>query len=112
MEKFKQLQKIKELYSKGENIIQYLKSIGNNELNTIEDILISYDFQAGSYIQGYSNNKEFKESYCNALAKIIDNIGTVQSIIEVGVGEATTLNTLIKNFTINRQKCNLRNNTT
>lgn len=96
MEKFKQLQKIKELYSNGENIIQYLKSIGNNEKNTIEDILISYDFQSGSYIQGFSKNKEYLEKYCSALAKLINEIDNVQSIVEVGVGEATTLNMLIK----------------
>ncbi len=70
MEKFKQLQKIKKLYAKGENIIQYLKSIGNSETNTIEDILISYDFQSGSYIQGLSKNKEYNEKYCKALAKL------------------------------------------
>ena len=98
MEKFKQLQKIKELYAKGDNIIQYLKSIGNNDANTIEDILISYDFQSGSYIQSFSKNQEYNEKYCKALAKIIDKIENVQSIIEVGVGEATTLNTVIKNL--------------
>ena len=96
MEKFRQLTKIKEIYSRGENIIQYLKSIGNNEKNTIEDILISYDFQSGSYIQDFSRNKEYKENYCNALAKLVNEIDNVQSIIEVGVGEATTLNMLIK----------------
>jgi ubiquinone/menaquinone biosynthesis C-methylase UbiE len=96
MEKFKQLQKIKELYSKGENIIQYLKSIGKNEKNTVEDILISYDFQSGSYIQSFSKNKEYIENYCGALAKLINEMNNVQSIIEVGVGEATTLNMLIK----------------
>ncbi len=98
MEKFKHLQKIKELYAKGENIIQYLKSIDNSESNTIEDILISYDFQSGSYIQYLSKNKEYKEKYCRALAKLIDEINNVQSIIEVGVGEATTLSTLIHNL--------------
>ena len=99
MEKFKQLQKIKELYSNGENIIEYLKSISNNKINTIEDIMISYDFQSGSYIKEFSTNKEFKEEYCSALAKLINKIDNVQSIIEVGVGEATTLNTLIYNLT-------------
>lgn len=98
MEKFKQLHKIKELYEKGGNIIQYLKSIGQNEVNTTEDILISYDFQAGSYISAFAQNKAFKETYCQALAAIVDGIDGVQSIMEAGVGEATTLNTLIKNL--------------
>lgn len=96
MEKFKQLAKIKEIYAKGENIIKYLKSISNNQQNSIEDILISYDFQAGSYIKGYSKNPDFKEQYCNSLAQTIDRLGSFDSIVEVGVGEATTLNTVIR----------------
>jgi len=103
MEKYKQLQKIKTLYANGENIIQYLKKIGNNEKNSIEDILISYDFQSGSYIQELSKNKEHNEQYCSALAKLIDNIDNVKSMIEVGVGEATTLNMVI-NFLANKPK--------
>lgn len=98
MKKFKQLQRIKELYSKGENIIQYLKSIGGNERNTIEDILISYDFQAGSYVEGFSKNREYNYKYCKALSLIINKIDNVDSIIEIGVGEATTLATLLENL--------------
>lgn len=96
MEKITQLQKIKELYAKGDNLIQYLKSISGDSTNSIEDILISYDFQSGSYIQNYAKNQEYNEKYCKALARVIDNIADVQSIIEVGVGEATTLSTLIR----------------
>ena len=98
MEKFKHLQKIKEIYSKGENIIKYLKSIGNEKLNSIEDILISYDFQAGSYIQSFAKNPDYNNNYCKALASLIDNLGNFDSIVEVGVGEATTLNTLVRNL--------------
>lgn len=95
MEKFKQLAKIKEIYSKGENIIKYLKGKKANEQNTIEDILISYDFQAGSYIKAFSDDSEFKTTYCHSLASIIDNLGNFNSIMEAGVGEATTLNSLV-----------------
>ncbi len=98
MEKFKHLQKIKEIYERGENIIQYLNRIGNNNLNTVEDILISYDFQSGSYVQSFAKNRELKENYCKTLAKLVDNIENVESIIEIGVGEATTLGTLIKHL--------------
>ncbi len=99
MEKFKQLTKIKEIYANGENIIKYLKNINNNKLNTIEDILISYDFQSGSYIKEFSNTPEYKDKYCTSLANIIDDLGSFDSIIEVGVGEATTLNNLIRKLT-------------
>ena len=101
MDKFRQLKKIKEIFSKGENIIEYLKNIGGNKNNTIEDILISYEFQSGSYTRLFSENLKFKEfvnNYCKALSKIINKIDNVQSIIEIGVGEATTLSQVIKNL--------------
>lgn len=96
MEKFKQLAKIREIYAQGGNIIKYLKGLDQNKRNEIEDILISYDFQAGSYIKGLSSKPEFKDKYCGALAGIINNLGNFDSIIEVGVGEATTLGKVIK----------------
>lgn len=98
MEKFKQLKKIKEVYSRGENMIKYLKRIDDHQQNSIEDILISYDFQSGSYIRSFANNAEYKDNYCKALAEKIEELEHINSIIEVGVGEATTLNYLIKNL--------------
>lgn len=96
MDNFKHLTKTKQIYSKGENIIKYLKNLNANDLNSIEDILISYDFQSGTYIKAFARNPEFKDKYCTSLAYIIDNLADFDSIIEVGVGEATTLNTLIR----------------
>ena len=49
MKKYEILKRIKELYDDGENIIQYLKKLDNSNSNTTEDILISYDIQAGIY---------------------------------------------------------------
>jgi ubiquinone/menaquinone biosynthesis C-methylase UbiE len=98
MEKFKHLKKIKDLYLQGNNIIQYLKSIDNSQSNEVGDILISYDFQAGSYIQGFSKNQISLQKYSKALAKIINDIPAVESLLEVGVGEATTLTSLIRNL--------------
>ncbi len=97
MEKFKQLKKIKEIYDNGDNIIQYLKSIGKENTNSIEDILISYDFQSGTYIKNLFENPELT-NYCNAIAKIIDPIENVRSLMEVGVGEATTLSTVVRSL--------------
>lgn len=82
----------------GGNIIEYLKNINNSERNTVEDILISYDFQAGTYIAGYKKNPEHLNKYCNALAKIINGFRGIDSILEVGVGEATTLHALIRSL--------------
>jgi len=97
MEKFRYIQKVKEVYSNGGNIIDYLKRASNSNVNTVEDIMISYDFQAGTYIKFYYQNKEYYENYCSSLAKVINGLCNFNSIIEIGVGEATTLaNLLVK----------------
>lgn len=90
------LQKIKDIYDKKHNIMHYLREIAGHKDNTIEDILISYDFQSGSYIEGFAKNQEFYNKYSSALAKQIESLGRINSIIEVGVGEAITLGSLIK----------------
>ena len=45
------LARIAEIYNSGGNIIQFLKGLNNQTENNLEDILISYDFQAGTYIK-------------------------------------------------------------
>ncbi len=91
MEKLKILDRIKELYGKGDNIINYLRELNESDENTLEDILISYDFQAGTYSKTAVEKIDIRKAYCKSLAEIIDNLGDYQSIMEVGVGEATTL---------------------
>jgi ubiquinone/menaquinone biosynthesis C-methylase UbiE/uncharacterized protein YbaR (Trm112 family) len=98
MEKIKLIETIKMLYDKGGNIIQYLKDKDGRNYNTIEDILISYDFQAGSYITEFYNNRETKEMYCSAIAGVINSLGKFDSVMEAGVGEATTLAPVLSNL--------------
>ncbi len=85
------LNRIKEIYDNNENVIDYLKKVDNSKENSLEDILISYDFQAGAYTRGYKNNPENKDLYCGYLAEVINDLSEYNSILEVGVGEATTL---------------------
>ena len=98
MNKFKLLQKIKKLYDNGENLIHYLKTLSNSEKNNIEDILISYDFQAGSYIKGYADDKKSNHLFCGHLANIIHSLEPAESILEAGIGESTKLVTLLRNL--------------
>lgn len=91
MKKFDILDRIKELYDRGENIIGYLKSLDKRDKNTIEDILISYDFQAGSYIAVAEEYKDFTEKYTRAIAQEIKKLGDIRSVLEVGVGDGTKL---------------------
>ncbi len=87
--------RVKEIFEKGENIIQYLKNSKRGSLNTIEDILISYDFQSGSYIKFVEENPVYSNDYTNAIEKVISALGSFDVILEAGVGEATTLVNLI-----------------
>jgi uncharacterized protein YbaR (Trm112 family) len=96
MNKLHLLNKIREIYLSGGNIIQYLKQTDGRDYNTIEDILISYDFQSGSYIREIGKNPEFINKYCSSISDIIKSCDLYNSILEVGVGEATTLGTLLK----------------
>ncbi|MBL7840233.1 MAG: class I SAM-dependent methyltransferase [Cyclobacteriaceae bacterium] len=98
MKKFDILDRIKGLYDRGENIIGYLKSQDQRETNTLEDILISYDFQAGSYIAHAENHQEFANAYAKAIASEIKKLGTPKSVLEVGVGEATKLGKVALEF--------------
>ena len=98
MDKSKILLRIGEIYNKGENIIQYLKKLNDKNEVTTEDILISYDFQAGKYIERTNSSKSSKNIYAANIAKVIDELGEINSIMEAGVGEATTLGRVIKNL--------------
>lgn len=99
METYKNLSFLKDLYQKGENIISFLKNKNHASLNSVENILISYDFQAGSYTKNYEKNKEFVQKYANAISETIEKyIDTTESILEVGVGEATVFGNVIKSL--------------
>lgn len=90
--KFGILSRINEIYQSGGNIIQFLKSVNGQSKNSLEDILISYDFQAGSYIDFVKKNPEYMENYSKLIALEFEKLNTkFDSIMEVGVGEATTL---------------------
>lgn len=82
---------IGEIYQSGGNIIEYLRSLDGSRANTVEDIKISYDFQAGSYISSYKKNPGYLESYTEAIAEVFSKLGCFQTCLEVGCGEATTL---------------------
>lgn len=94
MNKLKMLQRIKQLYEKDDvNIIDYLKNLDSNTLNSVEDIMISYDFQAGTYTKRYfsdSTMRAWRDRLTVRIAETIDSLPCGhQSIFEAGVGEAT-----------------------
>lgn len=101
------LNKIKEIYQKDQNIIQYLRGLEGRSDNSVEDIMISYDFQAGTYIENYRKNTSAYQKYCFHLSKVIENLNVApfDTLLEVGVGEGTTLGPLLCSLKKSPRQC-------
>lgn len=89
---------IAELYARGENVMANLRSLSGGSsakgLNTVEDIMISYDFQAGSYIRSYEQDPAYLDRYTTELRNVLGQLGPIETLLEAGCGEATTLSVL------------------
>lgn len=96
------LQRIKELYQKKDiNIIEYLKEQDGHDQTSRQDIMISYDFQAGSYVNAYKKTPDRLRTFVRRLASCIEELpGEKQSIFEPGIGEATTFVALMAQISI------------
>lgn len=94
-DKRKLLRAVKDIYTQKGNMMHYLRKTSGNDQNSVEDILISYDLQAGNYIRYYNKNKELKHKFSVALAEVLNRLGNVDTLLEAGVGEATTLGPLL-----------------
>ena len=88
------------------NVIQYLHQLSNESENDIEDIMISYDFQAGSYTEDYKGNEKARNEYLSRAVSVIDGLeGKKESFLECGVGEATIIVPLLKLLKTNFKFC-------
>lgn len=93
--------KLKEYFNQGVNISELLRSDMRLNHNSSHIIEIVYDLQSGDYNKDFSlpENKNYYENYTLELANIIKKLmPNVKTICEAGVGEATTLSCLLKNF--------------
>lgn len=92
MEKLALLHRIKHLYeTENINISQYLKKLEGREHNTLEDILISYDFQAGTYLNQYKINPQPKHRQLSELLNVLNTrLDPCKSILEAGIGDGTS----------------------
>lgn len=89
---------LKDLYEKGENITQLLREDLRLQHNTDEIIEIAYDLQTGSYISALEKKEmaENKRKYTEEIAKTMLSFCKPASILEAGVGEATTLSGVLQ----------------
>jgi hypothetical protein len=86
-------------YARGENAMEYARGkllengVAEAEFqNHLYATLIAYDLQSGSYVKNARENPRHKKKWCQQVAGLIEpflpNNGL---LLEVGVGEATTL---------------------
>ena len=84
---------LKRRFEAGENITSLLKAEAGSNHNSEEIIETAYDLQAGSYIAALDNPDmaAHKRAYAQQIAREIESLGPVDSLLEPGVGEGTTL---------------------
>ena len=88
---------MKAAYACGENAMAWARANSAFTDNTIVSTLIAYDLQAGTYVEGARSNPAYINSWCAQLAGLLDPyIVAGDRILEVGVGEATTLAGVMK----------------
>jgi SAM-dependent methyltransferase len=84
-------------YESGENAMAWARRNSDFNENSVISTLIAYDLQAGTYAEAARFNPEYTNNWCNQLAKILEPfILPSDNILEVGVGEATTLAGVLK----------------
>jgi len=108
MEKSELLKQVENIYRQDGNIIEYLRKINDNENNSAESILLSYEFQSGSYVDAYLKNPDETEKYTNQIVEEIRGLQKNEpfiTILEAGVGEATTFKNIITKLECKSENC-------
>ncbi len=91
---------LKKLYNQGQNISAFMRREMGVEYNTREIIEVSYDLQTGSYIAAMENEEiaEHKEEYSREIARTMLSLYEPVSVLEAGIGEATTFSGVLRNL--------------
>lgn len=91
---------IKVRYDEGQNVSRLLRDENGDEHNSAEVIEIAYDLQAGSYIEALERQdiRAHQQIRVAEIARVVRSMCTPSSIMEAGVGEATTLSGVLQNL--------------
>jgi ubiquinone/menaquinone biosynthesis C-methylase UbiE len=85
------VEEAKTIYGRQGNVSEFLRNSFLLDRNTPEIIEISYDLQAGSYVEQALKKPTQKRNYCGELAGYLDKyLSNNDSLLEIGCGEATT----------------------
>lgn len=94
------LKEVREIYQAGKNVTQFLRERYGVTGNSKEIIEWAYDLQAGSYVDAMKDPEisAHKDKYAKEIAAQIERLCSPQSIMEAGVGEATTFAAVLKHL--------------
>ncbi|WP_062266696.1 class I SAM-dependent methyltransferase [Endozoicomonas arenosclerae] len=89
---------LKRMYDQGKNISAYLRETNGLAQNNSAIIEQAYDLQSGSYSSSMSQTvmQQHKQEYTSEIVEIFQSLCSPETVMEAGVGEATTLSGVIK----------------
>ncbi len=92
---------LKAAYARNENITQILRGPSGTAINDQASILISYDLQAGSYIEALHDpaHRQAVARYADAVAQTLAPLRP-RSLLEPGTGEATMLSEILRRLSL------------
>ncbi len=97
---------LQQAYQEGDNITAILRQAQGQDQNDEEVIEAAYDLQTGSYVAAMASPEmaRHKEDYAAAIAREIEALITPVSLLEAGVGEATTMSGVIRALALDPAK--------
>lgn len=93
---------LKTAYDNGQNLMKLLNPESSDETRQ-DHIELSYDLQSGNYARQFDAKPEIRErkkTYTAALKAVIQELGEVDSVLDAGVGEGTTLWSLFSQYDV------------
>ncbi|MFW3341651.1 methyltransferase domain-containing protein [Aliarcobacter butzleri] len=102
----KTIKELKDDYLNGNNISKIMRTEKNIDYNTPEIIEIAYELQTGTYQEKWSRKdlNNFYNKFTKEIAEIILKTCKPNSIMEAGVGEATTFVKVLKHLNLDNLK--------
>lgn len=91
-------QELRTAFQQGANISALLRARAPGGLPSEETIEVAYDLQAGGYIRALKRPDLWahKERYGKKIAAVLAGLGQVDSLLEAGIGEATSLSFVLE----------------
>lgn len=90
---------MRDAYTRGDNAMAWARSNSSRKDNLLLSTLVAYDLQAGSYVDNARANPNYINEWCMQLAGLIQPyVELGDRVLEVGVGEATTLAGVLKSL--------------